>query len=53
MDTEKYFESISEQTDKAYDIAEKARAQSKDPEKRVDIPVATDLPEKASSLVIT
>ncbi|MFB6145277.1 MAG: DNA polymerase II large subunit, partial [Candidatus Nanohaloarchaea archaeon] len=53
MDTEEYFENISKQTDKAYDVAEEARAQSKDPEQRVDIPVATDLPEKASSLVIT
>ncbi len=53
MKTEKYFERISKKTDKAYDIAEEARSQSKDPEQRVDIPVATDLPEKASSLVIT
>ncbi len=52
MKTEKYFEWISEKTEKAYDIAEEARAQSKDPEQKVDIPVATDLPEKASSLVI-
>ncbi len=52
MDTEEYFERISEETDKAYDVADKARDQSKDPEDKVDIPVATDLPEKASSLVI-
>ena len=52
MKTEKYFEWISEKTDKAYDIAEEAREQSKDPEQKIDIPVATDLPEKASSLVI-
>ncbi|MFT4869172.1 MAG: DNA polymerase II large subunit [Colwellia polaris] len=52
MDTEEYFDSIRDQTDKAYDVAEKAREQSKDPEQRVDIPVAEDLPEKASSLVI-
>ena len=52
MDTEEYFERISEKTDKAYDVADKARDQSKDPEDKVDIPVATDLPEKASSLVI-
>jgi DNA polymerase large subunit len=52
MKTEKYFDWISEKTEKAYDIAEKARDQSKDPEHRVDIPVATDLPEKASSLVM-
>ena len=52
MKTEKYFERIREQTDKAYDVAENARDQNKDPEPRVDIPVAEDLPEKASSLVI-
>jgi len=50
--TKEYFESISEETEKAYEVARKARKQSKDPEQRVDIPVATDLPEKASSLVI-
>ncbi|MFT4892579.1 MAG: DNA polymerase II large subunit [Candidatus Nanohaloarchaea archaeon] len=52
MDTKEYFERIEEATDKAYDIAKEARSQSKDPEQKTDIPVATDLPEKASSLVI-
>lgn len=52
MKTDKYFEEIEKETEKAYEIAEEARAQAKDPETRVDIPVATDLAEKASSLVI-
>ncbi|MFB6204244.1 MAG: DNA polymerase II large subunit [Candidatus Nanohaloarchaea archaeon] len=52
MRTEEYFEDIEKETEKAYEIAEAAREQSKDPEQRVDIPVATDLAEKASSLVI-
>ena len=52
MDTEDYFERIEDKTDEAYEVGEKARDQSKDPEQRVDIPVARDLPEKASSLVI-
>ncbi len=52
MKTEEYFENIAEETEKAYKVARKARYQSKDPEQKVDIPVATDLPEKASSLVI-
>ena len=52
MKTEEYFEGISEETEKAYKVAREARDQSKDPEQKVDIPVATDLPEKASSLVI-
>jgi len=52
MDTKKYFEKISEETEKTYEIARQARKQSKDPERRVDVPVATDLASKASSLVI-
>ena len=52
MKTEEYFERIEKNTEKAYDVAEKARNQSKDPEDKIDIPVARDLPEKASSLVI-
>ncbi|MFB6208343.1 MAG: DNA polymerase II large subunit [Candidatus Nanohaloarchaea archaeon] len=52
MRTEEYFKNIEKETEKAYEIAEAAREQSKDPEQRVDIPVATDLAEKASSLVI-
>jgi len=46
MKTEEYFENIAEETEKAYKVAREARNQSKDPEQRVDIPVATDLPEK-------
>lgn len=52
METKHYFERLREQTSKAYEIAEEARSQSKDPEDQVDIPVAEDLPQKASSLVI-
>ncbi len=52
MNTEEYFETIEEETEKAFDLAEEAREQARDPEKRVDIPVAKDLAQKASSLVI-
>ena len=52
MKTKEYFDTIRERTDKMYEIAEEARNQSKDPEQKIDIPVAEDLPEKASSLVI-
>ena len=52
MKTDEYFERIEEKTGEAYDVAEKAREQSKDPEQKIDIPIARDLPEKASSLVI-
>ncbi|MFB6180417.1 MAG: DNA polymerase II large subunit [Candidatus Nanohalobium sp.] len=52
MNADEYFERISEKTEEAYELGEKARDQSRDPEDKVDIPVATDLPEKASSLVM-
>jgi len=52
VELDDYFEKIRERTEEAYDLGEKARNQSKDPEERIDIPVAEDLPEKASSLVI-
>lgn len=52
MELEDYFDGLRDETEKAYELAENARKQSKDPESRVDIPVAEDLPEKASSLVI-
>ncbi len=52
MEIEDYFNRLREKTEDAYDLGEKARDQSKDPEQRIDIPVAEDLPEKASSLVI-
>ncbi|MFB6208867.1 MAG: DNA polymerase II large subunit [Candidatus Nanohaloarchaea archaeon] len=49
---DEYFERLEQKTGRAYEVAEEARSQSKDPEERVDIPIATDLAEKASSLVI-
>ncbi|MFB6245439.1 MAG: DNA polymerase II large subunit, partial [Candidatus Nanohaloarchaea archaeon] len=52
MDAEPYFDRIRDKTESAFDVAEEARSQNRDPEPRVDIPVAEDLPEKASSLVI-
>lgn len=52
MEVEEYFDRLREKTEEAYELGGKARQQSKDPEQRIDIPVAEDLPEKASSLVI-
>jgi len=48
---EDYFDQIEQQTKKAYKVAEKAREQGKDPEAKVDIPIARELPEKAESLI--
>jgi Archaeal DNA polymerase II, large subunit len=52
VETDEYFSHVREKTEEAYEVAEQARDQSKDPEQRIDIPVAEDLPEKASSLVV-
>lgn len=46
-----YTDWIEERTEKAYEVAEQARAQNKDPEPNVDIPVAEDLAAKAVGLV--
>ncbi len=48
---EEYFETIERKTEAAYDVAEEARAQGKDPERKVDIPVAEDLAAKAEGLI--
>lgn len=51
MDNEQYIEWIEERTDAAYELAEEARSQGRDPEEHVDVPVAEDLAAKAESLV--
>lgn len=51
MEMDEYFDMIEERTDRAYDIAEAARDQNKDPESKVDIPVAKDLAAKAEGLI--
>lgn len=48
---EDYLDQIERQTKQAYEVAEEAREQGKDPETRVDIPIARELPEKAESLI--
>ncbi|MFB6295136.1 MAG: DNA polymerase II large subunit, partial [Candidatus Nanohaloarchaea archaeon] len=49
--TTDYVQRLEEETASAYDLAEQARAQEKDPEPRVDIPVAEDLAAKSVGLV--
>ncbi|MDY6789181.1 MAG: DNA polymerase II large subunit, partial [Candidatus Nanohaloarchaea archaeon] len=46
-----YFERIEEKTEEAYSVAREARRQGKDPEKKVDIPVAEDLAAKSEGLI--
>ncbi|MDY6768773.1 MAG: DNA polymerase II large subunit [Candidatus Nanohaloarchaea archaeon] len=50
-DGETYAERLEAETAEAYEVAEEARAQEKDPEPRVDIPVAEDLAAKSVGLV--
>lgn len=50
-DVQEYFDMIERKTDEAYDAAEGARAQGRDPETKVDIPVAEDLAAKAEGLI--
>ena len=50
-DYEKYKQMIEKETNKAYEVAEKARSLGKDPEKNVDIPVAEDLAAKSLGLI--
>ncbi|MDY6773926.1 MAG: DNA polymerase II large subunit, partial [Candidatus Nanohaloarchaea archaeon] len=50
-DFSSYTEILEEETQEAYRIAEEAREQDKDPEPRVDIPVAEDLAAKSVGLV--
>ena len=47
----KYFDSISTEIDRAYTLANSARAQGRDPEKTVDIPLAANLSERVEGLV--
>ncbi len=51
LDMSSYFKYIEDKTKEAYEMAKKARASGKDPEKYVDIPRARDLAEKSVGLV--
>ncbi|GAF73233.1 unnamed protein product, partial [marine sediment metagenome] len=49
--TRTYFDMLDKDITRAYSLAEKARALGKDPENKVDIPVAKDLAERVQGLV--
>ncbi len=51
MNTQQYLKEIEKQTKKVYAIAEKARAQGKDPVDKVEIPLARSLAEKVVGLI--
>ncbi len=51
MEIQEYFESIESEVKKAYDLANKARAKGKDPEDKVDIPLAKNIFERVEGLI--
>jgi len=53
MNSEEYFQSISSEVKKHFDVANEARAKGIDPVAKVEIPIATSLAEKAIGLIST
>ncbi|MCK5234204.1 MAG: DNA polymerase II large subunit [Candidatus Aenigmarchaeota archaeon] len=49
--TKKYFDFLDKGIEKAYEIAEASRKKNKDPESKVDIPIAEDLAARVEGLV--
>ena len=50
-DMKKYFDSLQREINKAYEIAQKARSQGRDPSKEIEVPQATDMAGRVESLV--
>ncbi|AIF68456.1 DNA polymerase II large subunit [Palaeococcus pacificus DY20341] len=46
-----YFEMLQREIDKAYEVAQKAREQGKDPMREIEVPQATDMAGRVESLV--
>ncbi len=46
-----YFERLQKEIDRAYEIAERARASGRDPSREVEVPQATDMAGRVESLV--
>lgn len=53
MNTEQYFQSLSKEIQKNYDMAEKARTKGLDPADKVEIPLALTMAAKVVKLVAT
>ncbi|MDY6776630.1 MAG: DNA polymerase II large subunit, partial [Candidatus Nanohaloarchaea archaeon] len=51
MNPKDYTDVLEEKTSRAYEVAEEARGQERDPETKVDVPVAEDLAAKSVGLV--
>lgn len=51
MDIDEYFQEIEKKTKNAYELAEKARKKGRDPESKVDIPLAKNIFERVEGLI--
>ena len=50
-DDERYFARIEERLDEAFEVAEAAKAQGKDPEPEIEIPVARDMADRVENIL--
>ncbi|MFW6000462.1 MAG: DNA polymerase II large subunit, partial [Halorubrum sp.] len=50
-DDERYFARIEERLDEAWDVAEAAKAQGRDPEPEIEIPVARDMADRVENIL--
>ncbi|WP_418281790.1 DNA-directed DNA polymerase II large subunit [Halorubrum sp. DTA98] len=50
-DDERYFARIEERLDEAFDVAEAAKGQGKDPEPEIEIPVARDMADRVENIL--
>ncbi|MFB6256390.1 MAG: hypothetical protein ABEH58_06650, partial [Haloplanus sp.] len=50
-DDERYFERMEARLDRAFDLAERARAQGADPTTEVEIPVARDMADRVENIL--
>ncbi|MFC5277511.1 DNA polymerase II large subunit [Halorubrum rubrum] len=50
-DDERYFARIEERLDEAFEVAETAKAQGKDPEPEIEIPVARDMADRVENIL--
>ena len=50
-DDERYFARLEERLDEAFEVAETAKAQGKDPEPEIEIPVARDMADRVENIL--
>ena len=51
MDSERYFERLETQLDRAFDVAETAKERGEDPKPEVEIPVAKDMADRVENIL--